>query len=249
MGGGSTGGGSTGGGGTGAEGGGSAGGAGGGEPDPCATPSGPSGPPVFFTTLDDLGSLQLPVYGAGNQAAVVTTPANDFPTGACGHALRIDGANEYARVQNHVDEQRGTLLFWYASAVSANGGDRHLFSSTEASGANRLLVEIRPVAGLTVELHDSMDAKHITIAGGVAALDSGNWVHVRIVWNVALSGQMVRVWFDGVEATYGIIEDGPITVTPATGARMVIGARDAADSSPAKGLIDELAIFDYAVPP
>jgi hypothetical protein len=215
----------------------------------CNPPSGPGGPPVFYSRLDDLVSVTNPDRGSGAGALVTTVPTDDFVTSPCGSAVVVDQASEYVSWANQVDLQTGSISLRFRNlSGGVSAGSRHIFASKGSAGAHRLTVELNPASGLVVTHRDEGDAPHATAAGGISLLNSGNWVHVLITWDTTVNGQMVRVHFDDVEATYSAIAIGPINIQASNGATMILGAFTTSDTGVSVAELDEFAIYDYALP-
>lgn len=225
---------------------------GGGGANPCASPLGHSGL-LFYSTLDDLDSLQSPEHGEGTGASVETIPTNDFVGGRCGNALRINAAGEYATVKSHVVPTRGTITFWYQVVAVAGGtAARGLFSSNGDDAPGSVSIAWQPSVIFTVVLEDQADDAHTTAVGPAHfSFPDDQWVHVRVTWDATSDSQMVHVYFDGVEAGgYMGSPSGPIAM-PALleDWKMYLGTSDSTANDPANGLLDELVIYDIVVPP
>ena len=206
---------------------------------------------LLYTTLDDAGSITSPASGSGMGASHSTTPTDDFLGGACGSAIQLDETNEYVRFRQamNFDYAQGTIDFYYQPSYASTDGNNHpLFGTSDFSNGG---IRIRKAAAnnnnnLQVIIVDASAGIHETqVAPADTPFSPGTWVRVTISWDSAAAGQAVRIYFDGVEATYVSTVNGGFPMPSARGDEFVyIGAfDDRMNQGPSSGLIDDFKIY------
>ncbi len=233
--------------------GGTAGGAGGAPPVGCGPVAGIK--PLLFTTLDDAQSILSPKEGSG-AGSFQTLPEEDFRPGKCGKAIRLDAKGENVQFdeKSNLEVKKGTIDFWYQPELPHTDGVlRNFFSSPGYwTKANGLL--IRKTGGglgnaFQVAFRDKAGGNRTTeIDSSAYTFSSNTWVRITVTWDFSLSGQAVRVYFDGVEAKYKSSVNGTSEIDSHQVGRVRIGNPDSAQS-PVGGLIDDFKIYDRVVKP
>jgi len=229
------------------------GGGGGGQAGTASCPAPSASGLRFFSTLDGPGSLSQPKTGNGTNAGYSTNPPDDFVQGHCGKGLRIDEVGEYIQLDEsaNFDIHQGTIDFWYLPDTAQDDGVFHRFVYTSGPplGLSGLSIRKTDASIFTAAIRDTIGTYYTSEVTDFQ-FEPGKWIHVRVTWDVADTTQVTRVYFDGSEASYQLTTPGPATVdSAATGALMFVGANDAAGTTPIDGVLDELAIYDVAMPP
>ncbi len=204
---------------------------------------------LLYTTCDDDTSIQTPAQGVGPGIATV----HGYEGGVCGNAARIDGDGygiTYPKSGN-VDFTRGTLDFHFRPDASNTDGVRrgffHVENSTAAGG---LGVEKTAGDAFEVSANDGSTFLATTVPSSNYAWQKGQWVHITVTWDFTQPPGSVamRVFFDGVEANYSKTGKTPLGISSAAGGESIhFGSRG--DVFPAGGLLDEIKVFDKAIPP
>ena len=233
--------------------GGTAGGTGGAPPVACGPVAGLK--PLLFTTLDDGPSILTPNEGSGT-GSFKTLPEQDFHPGKCGTAIRLDAKGEHVQFdeKSNLEIKKGTIDFWHQpGAPHTDGVLRNFFSSpgywTKANGL--LIRKTGSGFGNTFQVvfRDKAGGNRTTeIASNAYSFSANTWVRITVTWDFSVSGQAVRVYFDGVEAKYKTFVNGTPAVDSHQVGRINIGTPDSAQS-PVGGLIDDFKIYGEVVEP
>jgi hypothetical protein len=228
------------------------GGTGGSGSDPCAVPDADSGV-LFFSTLDDADSIESPARGSGANAIIPNVSSTPlFVAARCGNGARFEEAGERIQLARQVEPDQGTITFWLQAEPLEVNRDRKLFSSMDAVVPGLIRLRFAGSGQFEVLQTDHNGSSYDTTVDVASfSMPLGPWVHVRVTWNAAANGQMVHVYFDGLEPSYAQVAQGPIVVPTASMSNaMFIGAFDDNDSALAPLVtMDELGTFDVALPP
>ena len=253
---------------------GASGGAGGSAPLVCGPAPGTVGQSLLlYTTLDDPASVTAPSAGDGSNAAVVTQPADDFQQVGCGPgAVQIDAATEMVTFRqrvggtDHIDFDRGTLDFNFVPGpgFSVMGSQDFFFFVADTGGNGGFRMRKANDANLNHLQFLIIDGNGFVGEAQVRPTDlpfvQGTPTRITITWDFTVSGQQVRIYFDGVEAPYpdgtgpndngsGIVADTtPNMPSPRNDEDIVIG-NEPAGQDPAHGLIDDFKIYDEVIVP
>ncbi len=224
-------------------------------PPGCAPVQGQ--PLLLHTTLDKLPDITVPASGSG--AGTTTIPSANFEPGKCGDAIRVDSDGQYIQFpeKGNFDLSRGSIDFWYRPDLSQLDGKLHGFfvSPGFESGANGMVV--RKVGdGLgnqfQVSFRDKQGGVRTTsVAASEYSFTALTWVRITVTWDFSLSGQAVRIYFDGAEPKYQSSVNGTPEVTSHDMGQIAIGAASVSGgpTGPAGGLLDDFKIYGAVVPP
>ncbi len=229
---------------------------------------------IFYTTLDEPAAVSNPTVGDGTSASANTTPADDFKNNGCGSgSLLLDSVGDNVNFLqagsggDHIDMDRGTLdFFFYPNAEFLIYGPKDFFFFTislpgnagafrmrKASEDNNNHFQFTVVDQYGVVGDAQVRPENLPFATGVAT-------RITVTWDFSLSGQQVRIYFDGIEAPYpdGSVlgDNGPGTIVnsnpsfgaPAGNMFFYIG-NEATGMQPAEGLIDDFKIYDDVIVP
>src|SRR5690606_22064826 len=121
---------------------------------------------------------------------------------------------------------QGSLAFWFLQEFShTDGKNHHLFASNdEGRWNNSGGIRIRKAAannGNAFQVIATTQGnpgpaiyRETSIAASDYSFVKSRWVHIKVSWDFRVTsalGQNVRVYFDGVEATYSNTTSGPLT--------------------------------------
>lgn len=230
-------------------------------PTPVGPTSTPTPSPFLATTLDNLSAVTTPASGTGTGAVVSTLPANDFVLGQSVNGIKIDAGTEHVKFQQtngtvqNVEMDQGTIDFWYKPTYSHTDGARHSIIGIGSFGVpGGVFIEKNNLSNsnyFSVYIFDSAGIRKETgINTSNYSLSPNTWVNIRVTWDTRTTGQMVKVYFNGVSvASYSVVSNGSITMSPESTMQYIyLGNRSDTAAIPANGIIDEVKIYGTVIP-
>jgi len=196
---------------------------------------------VTVTEISPL-SGSIPTAASGNRPTVNTAAG-----GHLSQAYSFDGSNDYVSIYSSdlnsvFNPDEGTLVAWAKVSDVANWSD----------GTARHIINIRSDTNNRIQIVKSTASNILQtnyLSGGTnnqvnITTSSADWLQVAISWNKA--SDEVKVYFNGAQS--GTIQNnlgswvGNISST-----NLTIGSSDTSGSSPWKGLINDVRLYDRAL--
>lgn len=146
-----------------------------------------------------------------------------------------------------------TIMTWLKTSISGAGNDSGIFGKLINCHTPGYIAQIstdHALSGSAIfHIHDGI-ANGTQVYTGVA-LNDGQWHHLVATYDGSLTQAGMKVYVDGVDVTTVI--DGTPTIAPGTNILndqpLVFGAAGDNNCNPAKGLIDESAVYTRALTP
>jgi len=218
----------------------------------CGAP--PQGTPLFYSTLDDLASIQSPAVGDGSGANAV--PDNLFFTAQCGNGIAIQGAGQYVAIkQTNIALDKGSLDFWIKPNWNHTDNMVHNLFATAAWNLGGIKIRKADNSNsnhFQVQLVDANQTVHETaVAPTQYSLSQGVLTRITIFWSFGTQGPNTMIWFDKVPVAKYAQQPIGSKAAPSTNASamLTIGADGTGDQSPANALIDDFKIYTFGLNP
>jgi hypothetical protein len=175
-----------------------------------------------------------------------TTQNNpSFATGKLNNAIQLNGIDQHVDCGDIADFEKDDA-FSVDGWIKVTGVGDMIVARTKNDVTRRgWAVLINADGKLRFQLVNNTATNDKIIVDGSTMINDDNWYYFAVVYtgNEVASG--VTMYVNGSEETKNVINDS-LTATISTDVNLLIGDREALDS-PLSGLVDELAIYEFAI--
>lgn len=196
--------------------------------------------------------LYAPMDGSTEAAAANGRPVRaeklKFIDGRFGKAVRLEGGAKLAYpAKDQFDFERGTVAMWIRrDRPWSEQRSWRIFKAAAGKEWNENAFYIGGTRWdeLCVSQHDRDKKRNLVLSPNKIPYPAGEWQHLAVTW----SGPEIRVYMNGKEISYKT-PSNPMRERPeGTPHRLEIGS-ESSDKEVLAGEIDELRIYNRALPP
>lgn len=201
--------------------------------------------PIWYSTLDDANAITTPVIGKGATSSNVT-----YEAGVNGNAVKIDANSEHVAVEGLPEtdfkKDKGAIEFYYKPDVPASVDQAiHLFNIENNSSHRMRLYKTNSTSSpLYLSYTHSGTTRSISIpyASFAPFWEIGKWTLFRVEWDRTKSAPNdLKIFLNNERPE--VTPAGSVFSDFSGTANLYIGNTSSSGTEPARGSIDDFAIF------